>query len=268
MTLVQQGEPAVQIPTEAREVSDVSGAGDTVVGVLALGLASGLTLAQAMRSANVAAGLVVAKRGTATVTRGELDRALRGVGPRHARVESLAAVSRLRSMWREQGLRVGFTNGCFDIIHPGHISLLEQAAASCDRLIVAINSDASVRRLKGPTRPIQNEVSRAKVLGAMHAVDTVVVFDEDTPIELIARLQPDLLVKGADYREDQVVGADIVKAKGGQILLATLEAGQSTTSILTRSSEGDTPPSKADPSETQGRVATAPRDGEVAWPHG
>ena len=244
MVLVEKGEAAVYIPTQAREVSDVSGAGDTVVGVLALSMASGLALLQAMRIANVAAGLVVAKRGTATVTRGELDRALRGVGPQHAGVMSLVEVSRLRAMWREQGLRVGFTNGCFDIIHPGHIGLLEQAAAHCDRLIVAINSDASVQRLKGPTRPVQNGNARAKVLGAMHVVDAVVVFDEDTPLELIATLQPDLLVKGADYREDQVVGADIVKAGGGRVLLATLEEGHSTTSIVTRSASGNVTPTQ------------------------
>ena len=138
-------------------------------------------------------------------------------------------------MWREQGLKVGFTNGCFDIVHPGHIRLLEEAASHCDRLIVAINSDASVKRLKGPSRPIQDEIARAKVLGAMHSVDTVVLFDEDTPLELIKTLQPEILVKGADYREDQVVGGDIVKAAGGRVVLVGLEEGQSTTSILARS---------------------------------
>lgn len=235
MLLIHDREPALHIPTEAREVSDVSGAGDTVVGVLALAMAGGMSLQQAMRIANVAAGLVVAKRGTATLTSGELDRALRGVGPRHAGVIELAEVLRLRAMWREQGLKVGFTNGCFDIVHPGHIRLLEESAAQCDRLIVAINSDASVKRLKGPSRPIQDEIARAKVLGAMHSVDTVVVFDEDTPLELIRTLQPDLLVKGADYREDQVVGGDIVKAAGGRVVLVGLEEGQSTTSILARS---------------------------------
>ena len=142
---------------------------------------------------------------------------------------------KLRDMWREQGLKVGFTNGCFDILHPGHIHLFEQAAASCDRLIVAINSDASVRRLKGPTRPIQNEMSRATVIGALFCVDTVVVFEDDTPIDLITTLLPDVLVKGADYREDQVVGAEVVKAAGGIVLLADLAEGQSTTSIVARS---------------------------------
>ena len=235
MLLIQGREPALHIPTEAREVSDVSGAGDTVVGVLALAMAAGMSLQQAMRIANVAAGLVVAKRGTATLTSGELDRALRGAGPRHAGVSDLGEVLGLRRMWREQGLKVGFTNGCFDIVHPGHIRLLEEAAAQCDRLIVAINSDASVKRLKGPTRPIQDEIARAKVLGAMHSVDTVVVFDEDTQRERIRTLLPDLLVKGADYREDQVVGGDVVKAAGGRVVLVGLEEGQSTTSILARS---------------------------------
>lgn len=241
MLLVRGDEPAILIPTQAREVFDVSGAGDTVVGVLALAMASSLDLEQAMRIANVAAGLVVAKRGTATLIRSEVDRALRGVGPRNAGVTDLAEAVRLRAVWKQQGLRVGFTNGCFDIVHPGHVSLLQTAAAACDRLIVAINSDDSVRRLKGPTRPIQNETARATVLGAMHCIDTVVLFEEDTPIDVIAALTPDLLVKGADYREDQVVGADLVKQAGGRVLLVTLQEGQSTTSILARS-DGAAPP--------------------------
>ena len=225
MTLVELDAPVFHIPTRAREVFDVSGAGDTVVAVLAAALAAKMTLHQAVNIANIAAGLVVAKHGTATLAAAELNRALRDVEPRHAGIASRENVMQLREMWREQGLKVGFTNGCFDIVHPGHIMLFQQAAAACDRLIVALNTDASVRRLKGPTRPIQDELSRAMVIGSLSYVDSVILFDEDTPLEMIKALRPDVLVKGADYTEDQVVGGDVVKAAGGRVLLATLNQG-------------------------------------------
>ncbi|MGC2198651.1 MAG: D-glycero-beta-D-manno-heptose 1-phosphate adenylyltransferase [Stellaceae bacterium] len=150
---------------------------------------------------------------------------------------SLDEAMRRREEWRKRGLRVGFTNGCSDLLHPGHISLLKSAAAECDRLIVGINSDASVRRLKGPTRPLQDERSRAYVVGALSAVDLVVVFDEDTPAETIAALKPDLLVKGADWTMEQVVGAETVRAAGGRVLLMPLVKGQSTTSLIRRAVE-------------------------------
>ena len=127
---------------------------------------------------------------------------------------------------------MGFANGCFDLIHPGHVALLRQAADACDRLIVGLNADASVKRLKGPARPIQDERARAEVMGAIKGVAAVVLFDEDTPLELLQALQPDILVKGADYREDQVVGADIVRRRGGRVVLADLREGQSTTAIV------------------------------------
>lgn len=238
MTLVEVDEPVFHIPTHAREVFDVSGAGDTVVAVLAAGLAAKMTLHQAVRIANVAAGLVVAKHGTATLTPAELNRALRKIEPQHAGIASTQQAVLLREMWREQGLKVGFTNGCFDIVHPGHIKLFEQAAAACDRLIVALNSDASVKRLKGPKRPIQDELSRATVIGALSSVSSVVLFDEDTPLDMIKALRPDVLVKGADYTEDQVVGGEFVKSLGGKVLLAVLNQGHSTTSIVARSQQG------------------------------
>lgn len=237
MTLVELDAPVFHIPTRAREVFDVSGAGDTVVAVLAAALAAKMTLHQAVNIANIAAGLVVAKHGTATLAAAELNRALRDVEPRHAGIASRENVMQLREMWREQGLKVAFTNGCFDIVHPGHIMLFQQAAAACDRLIVALNTDASVRRLKGPTRPIQDELSRAMVIGSLSYVDSVILFDEDTPLEMIKALRPDVLVKGADYTEDQVVGGDVVKASGGKVLLATLNQGHSTTSIVARSQQ-------------------------------
>ena len=226
------------LSTAARGVFDISGAGDTVVALAALGYAAELPVAETMRLANVAAGLVVGKVGTAIVTIAELAAALKpdaqkaGVGK--GALATLADAVRERKRWREAGLRVGFANGCFDLLHPGHVSLLRHAAQACDRLIVAINTDASVGRLKGPSRPIQGEVSRAYVLGALSMVDLVILFDEDTPAEAIAALQPDLLVKGGDYSEDQVAGADVVRGGGGRVLLVPLIEGQSTTSMLQR----------------------------------
>ncbi len=151
-----------------------------------------------------------------------------------ARSSSDAEAAQRASAWRAQGLRVGFANGCFDLIHPGHVWLLREARARCDRLIVALNTDASVQRLKGPTRPLQNETARATVMASMASVDLVVLFDEDTPLELIQALRPDVLVKGADYSIDQVVGADLVQSWGGTILLVEVQAGHSTTGTIRR----------------------------------
>jgi D-beta-D-heptose 7-phosphate kinase / D-beta-D-heptose 1-phosphate adenosyltransferase len=137
--------------------------------------------------------------------------------------------------WQRQGARIGFTNGCFDILHPGHIKLLAQAHASCDRLIVALNSDASVRRLKGSGRPMQHVQARAEVLAALEAVDLVVIFDQDTPLELIGRVRPQLLAKGGDYRREQVVGYELVEAYGGEVILIELAPGFSTTQIVRKS---------------------------------
>ena len=232
------GEP-IHLPTVAQEVFDVSGAGDTVVGTLALCLAAGLPIAEAMRAANHAAGIVVGKVGTALVSREELLADLAadddgGADVEDGRLLALDDLVALRAFWRRQGLSVGVTNGCFDLVHPGHVSLIRQAAGACDRLVMALNTDASVRRLKGPSRPIQSEAARAEVVGALKGVAAVVLFDEDTPRDLIAALQPDLLVKGADYTEETVVGADIVKASGGRILLARLTPGQSTSRLAAR----------------------------------
>jgi D-beta-D-heptose 7-phosphate kinase/D-beta-D-heptose 1-phosphate adenosyltransferase len=247
MSLFRPGTSPLHMPAQALEVFDVSGAGDTVAAVFGLGLASGLSIEAAMLAANTAAGVVVGKRGTATVSPAELRAALaRLTGRMDQRRDALAdarlltldeAVQR-REDWARAGLRVGFANGCFDLLHPGHVSLLRQAAAACDRLIVAINSDASVSRLKGPSRPLQSAEARADVLAALKGVDAVIQFEEDTPLRVITALQPDLLVKGADYREDQVVGADLVKARGGRVLLVELVDGQSTTSIAQRAGGG------------------------------
>jgi D-beta-D-heptose 7-phosphate kinase/D-beta-D-heptose 1-phosphate adenosyltransferase len=233
MSLVEAPGAVHHLPAAAREVFDVSGAGDTVVATLAAGIAAGLSWPDAAELANVAAGIVVGKVGTAVAFAADLIRALQHDGPggseKVATVEQAAdAVAR----WRRQGLQIGFTNGCFDLLHPGHVSLMVQAKASCDRLVVGLNSDASVRRLKGADRPVQTESARAAVLSSLSTVDLVVVFGEDTPVELIKALRPDVLVKGADYRVDQVVGADLVHRWGGRVLLAELSPGHSTTATI------------------------------------
>jgi D-beta-D-heptose 7-phosphate kinase / D-beta-D-heptose 1-phosphate adenosyltransferase len=236
MSIVRAGGNVVHLPTAKRQVFDVSGAGDTVVAVISLGLAVGADVENAAAVANIAAGIVVGKRGTATVTAGEMIAVQRpfdgSTDPQ--KIFALDTVLQLAGSWREQGLKIAFANGCFDLLHPGHISLLEQARHSADRLIVGLNADSSIRRLKGPNRPIQAEVARATVLSAVKSVDAVVIFAEDTPIDLIEALAPDVLVKGADYTLDQVVGADFVIRRGGRVLLADLLAGHSTTDTVTR----------------------------------
>lgn len=242
MSFVPLAGDVVHLPTAAREVFDVSGAGDTVVAVLGAALAADLPIVEAMQLANQAAGIVVGRFGTAVVTLADLDAAMHALSGaedvQDGRLLSRDALTAQREHWRQLGLTVGFTNGCFDLLHPGHVSLLAQAAAACDRLIVALNTDASVSRLKGPARPVQSEVARAEVMGALKGVAAVVLFGEDTPLALIEAVRPDVLVKGADYREDQVVGADIVKAGGGRVLLAGLTPGQSTSRLIARSLDG------------------------------
>jgi D-beta-D-heptose 7-phosphate kinase / D-beta-D-heptose 1-phosphate adenosyltransferase len=224
------------LPAEAREVFDVSGAGDTVVATCAAALAAGLDLVDAALLANVAAGIVVAKAGTAVAHLDEIFAALHAqeLMSHERKVVSLAQAVDRAENWRRQGLKVAFTNGCFDLLHPGHISLLAQARASCDRLVVGLNSDPSAKRLKGQGRPIQRESERAIVLASLSTVDLVVVFDEDTPLKLIEAIAPDVLVKGADYTVATVVGAEFVQSYGGKIVLAELTPGQSTTATIKR----------------------------------
>jgi D-beta-D-heptose 7-phosphate kinase/D-beta-D-heptose 1-phosphate adenosyltransferase len=236
MSLVAAAGPARHLPAAAREVFDVSGAGDTVAATLAAALAAGAELETAARLANAAAGVVVGKLGTAVAHPREILRALHASDLLEAEAklvdfeDAQAQVAR----WRQSGLRVGFTNGCFDLLHPGHVALLRQARAACDRLVVGLNSDASVRRLKGAERPVQGEAARAAVLASMASVDLLVVFSEDTPLKLIETLRPDVLVKGADYGRDEVVGGDLVERAGGRVLLVPLEPGHSTTATLRR----------------------------------
>jgi D-beta-D-heptose 7-phosphate kinase/D-beta-D-heptose 1-phosphate adenosyltransferase len=217
-------------------VFDVSGAGDTVVAALSLGLAAGGNIMDAATLANFAAGIVVGKRGTATVTAGEIIGMLRPAADhtdRH-KIFTLDYALQLAEDWRQQGLKIAFTNGCFDLLHPGHISLLDQARQTGDRLIVGLNSDLSVYRLKGPGRPVQGEAARATVLASLKSVDAVVIFAEDTPLQLIEALTPDILVKGADYSVDNIVGADVVINRGGTVVRAELVQGHSTTSMVQR----------------------------------
>lgn len=236
ISVVKASGAATHLRTTARGVFDVSGAGDTVVAAMSLGLAAGGDIVDAATLANFAAGMVVGKRGTAILTTGEIIGALRPIDGHsdHRKIFSLENVLQLASDWRQQGMKVAFANGCFDLLHPGHVSLLDQARLAADRLIVGLNSDLSIRRLKGPGRPVQREVARATVLASLKSVDAVVIFGEDTPLQLIEALTPDVLVKGADYTIDKVVGADLVIKRGGKVVLAELIQGHSTTDTVQR----------------------------------
>src|SRR5476651_312643 len=234
MTLVGEGAP-IHVPAYPVRVRDVSGAGDTVVAVLSAMLAMRADFESAMRAANAAAAVVVGKRGTATLSVAELrSRILPAatLASEEKIVFDWALLDEHIAEWRKQGLRVGFTNGCFDLLHPGHVKLLAGARAACDRLVVGLNGDASVTRLKGDGRPVQGVQARAEVLVALEAVDLVVVFDEDTPEKLIERVKPTVLVKGSDYKREDVVGHAIVEALGGQVILIDIVPGHSTSAMV------------------------------------
>lgn len=236
MTLIERDREAVHIPARAQEVFDVTGAGDTVVAMLGAALAAGENLPQAAALANLAAGVVVGKLGTATVSIAELRAAARRwvpTGSRRGVVIEPELVELVQAVRQRQEVMV-MTNGCFDILHPGHVSYLEQAKALGDRLIVAVNDDESVRRLKGDGRPINPLVQRMAVVAGLAAVDWVVPFSEDTPARLIETVGPDVLVKGGDYRLEEVAGHEGVLARGGQVRLLPIEGGYSTTGIVER----------------------------------
>lgn len=238
MSLLVKGEEPVHIAAYPVKVRDVSGAGDTVAAVLAAMLAANAGFEAAMRAANAAAAVAVSKRGTATVSIPELRARILPAASLAAEEKVLFDWSMLEERlkeWRRQGARIGFTNGCFDLLHPGHIKVLTAARGICDRLIVGLNSDASVRRLKGEGRPVQEAHARAEVLAALEAVDLVVVFEQDTPLELLKRVRPKVLIKGGDYRPDQVVGREQVEAHGGEVVLVDLVPGFSTTELVKRS---------------------------------
>jgi D-beta-D-heptose 7-phosphate kinase/D-beta-D-heptose 1-phosphate adenosyltransferase len=234
MTLISPRRSSLTLAAKSRDVFDVTGAGDTVCAVLASALASGHDLDEAIAFANAAAGLVVGKIGTASVSRAELEGALGVASESSSRVMSLESLRLHVDSARARRERVVMTNGCFDVLHAGHVHYLEQAKALGNRLVVAINSDSSVRRLKGEGRPIHNLQNRMNVIAALASVDWVVSFNEDTPLSLIKSLQPDVLVKGGDYSVEQIVGKDEVTKSGGEVLVLPFSDGLSTTAILER----------------------------------
>ena len=232
MTLVCS-EPPLNLPAYPVAVKDVSGAGDTVSATLGLMLAAGASFEAATRVANAAAAAVVSKRGTATASLAEVRARLLGASYSKVLYDWSELDARLDA-WRKQGLRIGFTNGVFDLLHPGHIKVVTAARATCDRLVLGLNSDASVKRLKGKDRPVQNVQARAEMLAALEAVDLVVVFEEDTPEQLIAKVKPLVLVKGGDYKGTQLPGQKTVEALGGEVVLIDLVPGHSTSAMVER----------------------------------
>jgi len=232
MTLFRHAAEPLTLPTRAREVFDVTGAGDTVIALLAAGLAAGLDTADAAALANLGAGIVVGKIGVATVSRSELQRALHAEGSGGRGLVELPELIALVTEAKARGERVVLTNGCFDILHAGHVSYLEEAKSCGDRLIVAVNDDASVTRLKGPARPITPLADRMAVLAGLAAVDWVVPFAEDTPAELVAHVLPDVLVKGGDYRAEQIAGGDTVRKHGGEVRVLSFKPGRSTSALI------------------------------------
>ncbi|OOL19448.1 D-beta-D-heptose 1-phosphate adenosyltransferase [Bombella intestini] len=242
MTLWQQDTAPLHCKAHPSEVYDVSGAGDTVIATIACALASGRSLASAVTMATTAAAIAVSKLGTAFVTRDELHQKLLEEIADNGACLPLTDACTIVENWKRHGASVVLTNGCFDLLHPGHVSLIQFAAGQGDKLIVALNTDASIKRLKGPRRPLQTEQARATVIRALRHVDLVVLFDEDTPLDVITALKPDVLVKGADYKENEVVGGDIVRKHGGRVCLAPLLNGHSTSRIV--QTMDDTHPTK------------------------
>ncbi|ATG88380.1 bifunctional D-glycero-beta-D-manno-heptose-7-phosphate kinase/D-glycero-beta-D-manno-heptose 1-phosphate adenylyltransferase HldE [Methylomonas koyamae] len=233
MSLLSKDAEPLHLPTHAREVFDVTGAGDTVISVLAASLAAKKTLAEATQLANIGAGIVVGKMGTATVDTDELAAALQGPRARHKGVCTLPELLKERAAAKQNGEKIVATNGCFDILHPGHVRYLQQAKTLGDRLVVLVNSDDSVKRLKGPERPVNGLAHRMEMLAALECVDWVVEFAEDTPKQAIDQLLPDILVKGGDYTDiTSIAGHDSVLAAGGEVKILSFIEGHSTTGII------------------------------------
>ena len=232
MTLLRPNQPELHLPALAREVFDVTGAGDTVIGTLASALAAGSKIEDAVALANTAAGIVVVKLGTATVSAHELRRKLRTMGATGSGTMSEQQLSIVIEEAKAHGEKIVMTNGCFDILHAGHVAYLQQAKALGDRLIVAVNSDNSVRQLKGEGRPVNPCDRRMSVLSALGSVDWVVEFDEETPQRLISEMMPDILVKGGDYKVEEIAGSKEVLANGGKVEILQFVDGVSTTKII------------------------------------
>lgn len=232
MIVVPAREPHLAIPARGRALFDTTGAGDTVVAVLATSLAAGTRLDEAAQIANAAAGIAVSRVGTVSVAPGEIVQTLSGESTH--KVLSLDGLAAQVDHWRGAGNRIVLTNGCFDLLHAGHLSLLHQAAQCGDVLILAVNSDASVQHLKGPGRPLIPERERAAMLAALACVDAVTIFEEDTPLEILQAIRPDVLVKGQDYAIEQVVGRELVESTGGRVVLVPLLPEKSTTALIDR----------------------------------
>jgi D-beta-D-heptose 7-phosphate kinase/D-beta-D-heptose 1-phosphate adenosyltransferase len=233
MSLFKSDGTTLHIPTVAREVYDVTGAGDTVLALLSLGLASGMTMEDSAYLANTAAGITVGKLGTSTVTPSEIMTALAGLHrDSDIKIKNLDVLADLVAAEKRNGRKIVFTNGCFDLLHVGHVKYLQKARSFGDILILGLNSDASIQRLKGDKRPLIGQDERAHILAALDCIDYVVIFEEDTPINLISNLKPDVLVKGGDYTLDGVVGREIVEAGGGCVELVSFVDGKSTTNII------------------------------------
>jgi D-beta-D-heptose 7-phosphate kinase/D-beta-D-heptose 1-phosphate adenosyltransferase len=232
MLVVPAGGPEVAVPAVAREVYDVTGAGDTAIAVLTLALAAQAPLVEAAQLANAAAGVAVGQVGAVAVSPNSIRNAL--AARPDSKLLAPAELAARCSTWRAAGKRVVFTNGCFDLLHAGHLTLLSQAARLGDVLVVAINSDASVRHLKGPERPLVPQAERAALLAALGFVDAVTIFDEDTPLQVLKAVQPQVLVKGGDYQPTEVVGRELVEANGGRVVIVPLMPERSTTSLLER----------------------------------
>lgn len=240
MSLISKEGTPVHIPANVREVFDVSGAGDTVIATFATAIAAGVDMRDAAELSNIAAGIVVGKIGTATVRPDEIESVIRSgtaAAPKDelgAKIMTRAALADAADKQRARGRKIGLTNGCFDLLHPGHLTTLRQAKAACDYLVVAINSDASVKRLKGPSRPVQDEKARSLILSALEIVDAVIVYDEDTPIETLKAVRPDVLVKGGQYKLEEVVGYDLITSWGGKVVRADMQDGFSTTNTIAK----------------------------------
>lgn len=232
MTLIRKEQPVIHLPTKAREVFDVTGAGDTVIAMLAAAIAAGEDIANAMALANLAAGVVVGKLGTATVSPAELQQAMRGEASLTRGIYEEDVLVDVVKQAKQHGEVIVMTNGCFDILHPGHVSYLQKARAMGDRLIVAVNDDESVKRLKGADRPINTLDRRMALLSALECVDWVVPFSEDTPERLICKMLPDVLVKGGDYSPEQIAGGACVRENGGEVKIIEYIEGHSTTDII------------------------------------
>jgi D-beta-D-heptose 7-phosphate kinase / D-beta-D-heptose 1-phosphate adenosyltransferase len=231
MTLFRRAAKPLTLPAQAREVFDVTGAGDTVIALLAAGVAAGLELADAAALANLGAGIVVGRIGVATVTRSELQLAVHRLRSGDG-VVLLPELVALVAEAKARGERVVLTNGCFDILHAGHVAYLEEAKSCGDRLVVAVNDDDSVRRLKGPTRPVTGLADRMAILAGLASVDWVVPFAEDTPADLIAKVLPDVLVKGGDWRAEDIAGGDAVRKNGGDVRVLGFKPGRSTSALI------------------------------------